>query len=188
MELSAINLEDPHSVVFDDSGRSPAYFCQTEPVGVDQKLIQDLKKNAARLGDKDLRLCLHDKPEAPFHEMINLQHKHKYHPPHTHPANSESYHVLEGTLAVFIFNDDGGVTDSILLSPEGIFLYRVPPVAFHFMMPVSDIAIYKESKLGPFNRDRDTISAPWAPSGSDRSQLLAYGNELLKTLTSLPKT
>ena len=182
MGLSPVNLDDSQHVLFDDTGRSPAYFCQMEPVGVDQQLLQDLKKNAARLGDRDLRLCLHDNPEAAFHEMINLQHRHKYHAPHKHPAIGESYHVLEGTLAVFIFDDDGGVTDSILLKPDGIFLYRVPPVAFHFMMPVSDIAIYKESKLGPFRRDRDTMSAPWAPIGTDRSKLLAYGHKLLETL------
>jgi len=177
-----INLADPKSVVFDDTGRSPAFFCQADSMTINQKLLEDLKENSHRLGDRDVRICLHKTPQDPFHEMVNLQHRNKYHPPHKHPSNGESYHVLEGALAVFIFDDAGVVTESILLKPEGNFLYRVPPIAFHFMMPVSDIAIYKESKPGPFRPNQDILSAPWAPDISDREKLQAYGDKLMESL------
>ena len=119
MRNVGFNLSDAESVVFDDTGRSPAFFCQTDSVAINQQLLEDLKENAHRLGDRDVRICLHKTPQDPFHEMVNLQHRNKYHPPHKHPSNGESYHVLEGSLAVFIFDDNGGVTESILLKPEG---------------------------------------------------------------------
>lgn len=182
MQLSTVNLTDPATVRFDDKGRSAAYFCKRVPVRVDSALIEELKAASVRLGGNNVRLCLHDGPDSAFHEMINLEHKGRYYRPHKHMAKGESYHIIEGKMAAFVFDEDGQVVDANVLDPQVNFLYRIGGNMYHAVMPLSDRLIYHESKLGPFLRESDSIFPVWAPDGSDREEVATYTSKLLDML------
>lgn len=178
MQISAINLSDPESVRLDESGRSAAYFCRRTPIKVDADLVAELKKASSRLGGNNVRLCLHDSPEAAFHEMINLEHRGKYYRPHKHLTKGESYHLIEGSMGAIIFDEDGKMLDANVLEPQNNFLYRVGTNMYHAVMPLTDLIIYHESKPGPFLLEGDSVFAPWSPDGSDDDAVAEYVGKL----------
>ncbi|MBC8281227.1 MAG: cupin fold metalloprotein, WbuC family [Chloroflexi bacterium] len=180
--ISKVDLSNPESVEFDNSGRSAAYFCKRNPVSVDSQLISELKDESVRLGGNNIRLCLHESPESNLHEMINLEHRNKYNPPHKHAIKGESYHIIEGSMAAFVFDDDGTVADASILEPKDNFLYRVGVNMYHAVIPVTDVIIYHETRPGPFSREGDSLFPTWAPDGSDPKESEAFISSLLRLL------
>ena len=181
MKTSSVFLDDYESVRFDDTGRSAAYFCKRTPIKVDAELISELKMAAERLGSNNLRLCLHDSPGATLHEMINLEFRGNYYRPHKHRGKGESYHLIEGSMGAFVFDEDGRIIDANVLEPNNGFLYRVGEEMYHAVMPLSDLVIYHETRLGPF-LNGDSLFAPWAPDGSDVLEATKYTEELRSLL------
>ena len=181
MSLSSIDLSDPSSVQRVE-GRSLAFFCKKKPVRVDGRLVAELKQIAAGLDGKNLRLCLHEGPEALFHDMLILEHKGNYYRPHKHLAKGESFHIIEGSMGIFVFDEPGRVVDACTLEPQGDFLYRIDTDMYHAVMPLSELVIYHESKPGPFTGEGDSLFPSWAPDGSDADELRRYTDSLLRTL------
>ena len=182
MDISKVNLEDPTSVRVDESGRSLGFFCIKKPVRVNRELIEELKDTSARLGDINLRLCLHEAPDAAMHDMVNLQHRGPYYRPHKHVLKAESYHIIEGSMACFVLDETGQVIDANILEPTGTLIYGVGVNMYHAVIAMSDILIYHEAKPGPFMPEGDSLFAPWAPDGSDPEESLRYERNLLKHL------
>lgn len=184
--LSSVHLDDPDSVWVDEGGRSLGFFCKKTPVRVDKELIEELKEKSARIGNQNLRLCLHEAPNAAFHDMINLQHRGPYYRPHKHISKAESYHIIEGSMACFVFDEDGQVVDANILEPTGNLLYRVGVDMYHAVVPLTALLIYHECKPGPFLPEGDSIFASWSPDGNDLEQALEYSGNLLKYLGKSP--
>jgi cupin fold WbuC family metalloprotein len=182
MNFSTVDLTDPECVVFDDSGRTAAYFCKRNPVRIDSALISELKDAAIRLGGNNIRLCLHDSPDSNLHEMINLEHRSKYNAPHKHSNKGESYHIIEGSMASFVFTEEGDIADANILKPNGNFLYRVGVNTYHAVIPITEVLIYHETRLGPFNKTGESLFPDWAPDGSDPKEAEAYISNLLRLL------
>lgn len=181
MSLSKIDLYNADSVRIDEGGRAIGFFCQKRPVHVNAEIVSELKKAADRY-QKNVRLCLHDGPDAAFHEMVILERQGKYYRPHKHLEKGESYHILEGMMGAFAFDDQGQVRDACVLKPDGNFIYRVEVNMYHAVMPLSEEIIYHESKPGPFLGDNDSIFPDWAPDGTDEQETVAYVQKLKQYL------
>ena len=181
MTLSSVYLNNPQSVWLDGEAKSVAYFCKRNPVRVGAELIEELKAMAARSG-RNVRLCLHDKPSAAFHEMIILEHAGSYYRPHKHRGKGESYHVIEGSMAAFVFDEAGRVVDACRLAPGADFLYRVGADTYHGVLPLTDQVVYHESKPGPFGGEADSLYPAWAPDGSREAEVAEFRGRLLRAL------
>lgn len=177
--MSFISLDDQGTVWIDEGARSLSYFCRKKPVRVNVALIAELKEIAASLGDKNVRLCLHESPDAVFHEMITLECKGKYCRPHKHLTKGETCHIIEGLIGAFVFDDGGRVIDACLLEPRGNFLYSIGVNMYHAIMPISDLVIYHESKPGPFLGEADSLYPDWVPDWSDPVKARVYMAQLL---------
>lgn len=180
--ISGIVLADAQAVKVDNGAKSIAYFCQKKPVKVTAKLIKELKKVAKNSGHKNVRLCLHESPQALFHNMVILEKKGRYYPPHKHLEKGETFHIIEGKMAVFIFDVQGNILDASILSPKGNFIYRVGVDMYHAVMPLSDVVIYHEAKPGPFLGDKDSIHPSWAPRSDYPQEIADYKERLLSAL------
>ena len=185
LAASAVVLDDPSRVARDDGPKSLAYFCKGEPVRVDAALIARLKAEAARSGAKNVRLCLHESPGAAFHDMIIVEKQGKYYRPHKHAAKGESYHIIEGTLAAFVFDEAGGVQDACRLTPGGTMIYRVGAGMYHAVLPISELVVYHEAKPGPFLGGADSLYPAWAPDGTNPDDVAAFRQRLLRVLDSV---
>ena len=188
MRSKIFDLNNPDLFWVDDGTRSIAYFCKNRPIFVDHRLIGDLKEVANSQGNnKNVRLCLHESPDDAFHEMIILERKQGYYRPHKHSSKGESYHIIEGRMAAFVFDEDGMVTESYLLDDNNPSIYRIDKNIFHSIMPLTEWVIYHEAKPGPFLGEGDSIFAKWAPDGTDESKCKEYSAELRKSIEPFEK-
>jgi cupin fold WbuC family metalloprotein len=185
--FSEILLHDESKVLVDEGGRSVGFFCRSLPARVDNTLIEEMVRESETRGKKNLRLCLHSSSESAFHTMLIVEHKGKHYPPHRHLEKGECFHIIKGQLAVFSFDEEGGILDACLLEPDGYFLYRVELNMYHAVMPLSDVVVYHESKPGPFLGDSDAIPPKWAPAADDPDAIRRYEMCLMEALNMQEK-
>jgi cupin fold WbuC family metalloprotein len=128
--------------------------------------IDRLKSAAGRSPQRRARLCLHRADDDTLHEMIIALCNDCLFQPHRHPNKSESFHMIDGRLAVVIFDDVGNPVRSLLLTPPGqggLICYRLCMPAFHAVLPLDDVVVFHEITNGPFRRG-DAVVAEWAPN------------------------
>lgn len=117
------------------------------------------------------------------HRFLNAWTRGSYAAPHRHLAvpKPESFVVLRGELGLFIFDDDGKVTEHHVLGRDGLIGIDVAPGIWHTVACVSDTAVCFEVKAGPYDAATDKEFAPWAPREGD-PQAAAYLERLLAAL------
>lgn len=122
-----------------------------------------LRETALKKTSGKLRICTHPSPGHLLHEMFIALRKDVYYPPHRSVKTEETHFVLHGLATLYIYTDDGKLERAIPMGPfdSGRCSYvRLPAGAFHCLIVESDVCIYYETKLGPFDPD-DTEIAPF---------------------------
>jgi cupin fold WbuC family metalloprotein len=138
--------------------------------------IERLKSAAMRSPQRRARLCLHRSNDDALHEMIIALRSDCLFQPHRHPNKTESFHLIEGRLAVVIFDDQGAPVRSLLLTPPGqggLICYRMCIPAFHAVLPLDEVVVFHEITNGPF-RQGDAVVAPWAPGEAEPLRAFLY--------------
>jgi cupin fold WbuC family metalloprotein len=99
------------------------------------------------------------------HRFLNAWTRGSYAAPHRHLAvpKPESFVVLRGELALFLFDDAGNVTERHVLGRNGLIGIDLAPGLWHTVAAVSATAICFEVKAGPYEAATDKEFAPWAP-------------------------
>lgn len=99
------------------------------------------------------------------HRFLNAWVRGTYAAPHRHqlPPKAESFIVLQGEVAVFLFDDAGTVVEQHVLGREVLGIDLAPGV-WHTLAPLSDTAVCFEVKPGPYDVTNDKEFAPWAPA------------------------
>ena len=127
--------------------------------------IDFLKKCAFESPRKRARICAHKTNQDALHEMLIAISATSYIHPHRHVEKSESFHIVEGTVDVAVFDDKGVLAEVIQLGAPGSgrsFYYRLSQSAFHTLLIRSDFLVVHEVTNGPFDRD-GTVLADFAP-------------------------
>ena len=159
------------------------FYADQSIVQVDQKDIQFLKDKALENKRQRSRLCTHHDTEDILHEMLIIHTPNTYVRPHKHVNKSESFHVLEGTANVIIFDADGHITKVVQMGDYlsgKTFYYRLSSCLYHTLIITSDIIVFHETTNGPFNRD-DTVFASWSPSDNKHEVAKYMENLVLKS-------
>ena len=142
------------------------YVADGNPTIVMDDAIAFLKSAAAENRRGRARLCAHPEDGDALHEMLIAHTGGAYVQPHKHRGKSESFHVVEGRLKIFLFGDDATWQQTIQMSPPGgggSFFYRLHSETFHSVLPETDFVVFHEVTNGPFNV-ADRIDADWAPT------------------------
>jgi len=129
-----------------------------------KKYIRTLKNKADKSKNKSYRILFHKNNIHLTHEMMICFKKNAVVPVHKHPSKrSESYHIVEGSMNVYFFKDDGKPIGYISLSKKNnqIF-YRLSSSTFHLLVPTSKYLIYHETVTGPFLSQKDIIYPKWS--------------------------
>ena len=144
----------------------PAVFQNNHDIlEVGDDWLSRLKIEARQSPTRRARLCLHCDNQDKVHEMLIVFCRDSLMRPHRHNNKSESFHVIEGRLAVVIFDDAGTVIDRIEMAPQGngkAFMYRLSSTAWHTVVPQSEYVAIHETTAGPFVANESDY-APWAP-------------------------
>jgi cupin fold WbuC family metalloprotein len=152
------------------------YYSDDAIVTADDATIAELKRIAAENPRLRSRLCTHPDPSASLHEMLIVHHRDAYVRPHKHFGKPESFHVIEGTARVVIFENDGQIRDVLDMAPYGqggLCYYRMPEQVFHTILISSEWLVFHETTAGPFDPAR-TAFPDWAPDGSDEGAVKSY--------------
>jgi cupin fold WbuC family metalloprotein len=164
----------------DKQARSLSYYFTKDVAYVNQDMIAQLIEESAQNGNCNARICLHTSPDANFHEMIIMEYRDKYFRPHKHLEKGESCHIIQGEVAMFAFDDMGHVTHSHIVGRNGNMICRVGIDQWHTVVPLTEYAIYHESKPGPFLGASDSIYPEWAPDGTDKKDALLFMESLIQ--------
>ena len=110
--------------------------------------IKKLKKWTANSSKKRYRICLHNNKSHLTQEMLICTKGYSYIRPHKHPKNvSESYHVLEGALRIYILNNNAKILKIInLSSPYSRCLDRRVRCLLNFFILVTSNFVFPSEK------------------------------------------
>ena len=149
---------------------------------LNRSLFDDLIERARRSPRLRVNHNFHPSMEDNPHRFLNVMVQGTYVAPHRHldPPKAESFVVLEGEVAFFIFDNDGNVVRTELIGRDPIGIDMAPGV-WHTLTPVSDHAVCYEVKPGPYLAATDKDFAPWAPREGDAG-VAEYLARLLATL------
>ncbi len=137
---------------------------------IDEKLFDLLLARAQDTPRRRVNHNFHPTLADNPHRFLNVMLKGSYFTPHRHkhPPKSESFLVLRGQLAFFVFDDAGQVLDCHILGEgttrQGI---DIGPGIWHTLLVLSDHCICFEVKPGPYEVGTDKEFADWAPQEGD---------------------
>ena len=143
----------------DNSGKTQAFYNKKNPNLLNKKTIKELKYYSS-INRESKRICLHNNIHQDLHDMIIIDFKHNFLPPHFHRNLSESHHIIEGKLKVLIFNSEGKIINNYILSKTDNILDRVEKGKCHMLMAITNTVIYHEVNKGPFNRKKPDLHIP----------------------------
>jgi cupin fold WbuC family metalloprotein len=152
--------------------------------------VLEKAKNSPRLR---MNHNFHTGPADNPHRFLNVFTYGTYVAPHRHkdPPKAESFIVLDGYVAVFLFKDDGTVDDTLILG-SGPLPEKLPksarkavargidlaPGIWHSIAALTPHAVCYEVKPGPWDPLTDKEPAPWAPSEGSATASEYLGNLL----------
>tara|TARA_B100000029_G_C17526910_1_gene941984 strand:+ start:388 stop:900 length:513 start_codon:yes stop_codon:yes gene_type:complete len=142
------------------------------------QLVSKLKKIADKSKRKRSRICIHKSRKAKTHEMIIALKEGSYIQPHIHlNKKSESYHIIEGKMLVYIFSRKGKLINKIKMgnfNSKLNFYYRMNKSYFHMPIAISKYCIYHETFSGPFNKKNDVMYAKFAPKEENKLLVIKF--------------
>ena len=105
--------------------------------------------------------------------------------PHLHPSSEkiEKMYLVKGSFGLLIFDDDGKVTDTIILEKELNTFLEVPAFTWHtYVMLTKEVVVY-ETMEGVYDQATWKEMAPWAPAENTTEAVPFL--EKLKTKTNI---
>ena len=146
--------------------------------------LEQLKTAAAANARHRIRVCAHQDPSDPLHEMVIVHMEGVYVRPHKHLGKTESMHVVDGVADVVLFDDDGGVREVIPIGAADsgrTFFYRLASPRYHTLVVSSEFFVFHEVTNGPFRRE-DTVFPPWAPEEDDATGIARFRERLASAI------
>lgn len=147
-------------LVEDKKAKSKTFFLKKKKIIFNKKHINFLKKYNLKT-KADIRICLHKNIQSIDQNMILIQNKNNFYPPHKHLLCGDTYHIIEGKLLVCFFSNYGKIIEKNILSKNQIF--KTPPNVYHSTKPLTISVIFHESRAGKFIREKSSVFPKWCP-------------------------
>ena len=154
-----------------------ALFNDSDLIEVRADMIEMLKRRARTSPTRRFRLCLHHSPSDPTQEMIIVHCRDTYSRPHRHPGRSMSYHIIEGEMTVYLFDDRGRVTGRIETGPLGsgkTCHFRLSSGGWYMPVTRTETVVFSEVLTGSNVGGEATTYAPWAPEPENADAVAAF--------------
>ena len=158
------------------------YSTQGPVVWISRSEIDFLQGVAAKSSSRKARVLLHGSSDEDLHEMLIVHSIGQYIQPHINLDSAKSFVVLEGEMAVVLFNDVGTISNCVQLGVSNgasAFLLRLDDPVFHTVVPISATVTFLETVKGPHMQ---THYAPFAPAPNDTSESEKYMMWLMEEL------
>ncbi|MDR2765050.1 MAG: WbuC family cupin fold metalloprotein [Tannerella sp.] len=154
------------------------------------KLINDSLLDETTAGAKcspRLRMnCnFHEDLNDPVNRLLNAMEPGTYLRPHRHchPDRHEIFLLLRGKVALFLFDGEGNITDTVVFDPlRGNYGGEIPAGTWHGLLVLETGTVLYEIKQGPFAPLTPDNLAPWSPPVEDTEAVCRYMEDLHKHL------
>jgi len=127
----------------------------------DIKYYFDLSNNSERRRSPKI---LHSKGDY-LNKVFNFILSDSYMQPHLHPGNEkiEKMHLISGSFALVIFDDNGQVIETNILEKDKNNFVAVPSYTWHTYLMLTDQVIVYEEMDGVYDPSTWKEMASWAP-------------------------
>lgn len=132
----------------------------------DQTTLYRLSAEARANPRKRKNLNLHPCDDFCCHRFFNAIEPCSYIRPHRHldPNKDETFVIVSGALGVIMFNDDGSIDRSAVLSVGGpVIAVDIPYGRYHGAVSLAPGTVFFEAKAGPYVPLSPEEQAQWAP-------------------------
>ncbi|GAM09156.1 hypothetical protein OR1_01430 [Geobacter sp. OR-1] len=132
----------------------------------DQSTLARLSEEARANPRGRKNLNLHPSDDFCCHRLFNAIEPGSYIRPHRHldPNKDETFVIVSGALGVIIFNDDGSIDSSTVLTVGGpAIAVDIPHGRFHGAVSLAPGTAFFEAKAGPYLALKPEEQADWAP-------------------------
>ena len=109
---------------------------------------------------KNIRFLFHSPGSITIHQMLILEWRSHYYPPHIHIDREELHFVLQGSLEIHYLTNSGDSERSILCSSDTQSFTSVHQGIPHLTRPHSEYVVYLELKNGPNVQFQDECFTP----------------------------
>ncbi len=153
-------------------------------IKIDNDFISKTSSLAKTSKRRRMNYNFHKEDTATLQRMLNAMEPDTYIQPHKHenPDKVEAFFVLRGRILLIEFNEDGKITDHIVLDPlKGNYGGEIPAKTWHTLIALEKDSVAYEVKDGPYDPSIDKNFATWAPAEGD-SNCSEYNKNILKKL------
>jgi cupin fold WbuC family metalloprotein len=152
---------------------------------IDELLLNETTEKAKQSPRLRMNYNFHEHMDEPVHRLINAMEPGTYLRPHRHlnPDKDESFLILRGRVAIFIFDDQGRITEQFILDARsGVYGAEIKAGVWHGLIVLETGSVLYEVKGGPYVPVSAENFAPWSPAPEDTDGVREY----LEILTRQP--
>ena len=154
-------------------------------ISINKTLLNSVIAKAKVSPRKRMNHNFHTHADDTLQRMLNCVEPETYCRPHKHenPDKREVFIILTGTVAVLQFDNNGNITDTIILNhATGQFGAEIPPKIWHSIIALESGSVVYECKDGPYSLLNDKSFASWAPEEGS-----ADASAYLQKLVGIPE-
>ncbi|WP_080903845.1 WbuC family cupin fold metalloprotein [Parabacteroides sp. Marseille-P3160] len=152
---------------------------------IDRTLLDETTARAKVSPRLRMNYNFHEKLDDPVNRLLNAMEPGTYIRPHRHcnPDKNEIFLLLRGRVALFIFDDEGKVLESVILDPDqGEYGGEIEAGIWHGLLVLESGSVIYEVKNGPFAPLLPENFAPWSPEPGNEEAVAAYMKQLASYL------
>lgn len=153
---------------------------------INKQLLDEICQEALQSSRLRMNHNFHEHLDDLINRLINAMQPNTYLRPHRHqnPDKQEIFLLLRGSAMLFIFDNDGNVTQKLRLDPKTEdYGAEIAPGVWHTLFVIEPDTVVYEIKQGPFAPLAAENFAPWSPPVEDETEVAVY----LKKLEELIK-
>ena len=150
---------------------------------IDNELLDSLVGKAKASPRLRMNHNFHESTDEVINRLLNAIEPDSYVRPHRHlnPDKEEIFLVLRGKAAFFLFDDEGNITDTLIISPtSGVYGAEIKAGVWHSLLVMEPSTVLYEVKQGPFVPLSPEDLAPWSPPQEDAEGVARYMEYLHK--------
>ena len=133
---------------------------------INKQLLDEVTEAAKKNPRLRKNWNIHPSDGFPAHRLLNAMEPASYIRPHRHldPIKDETFMIVRGRLGVLVFDDNGKVTEKLLLDAEGENIgVDLPSGVYHTAVSLEEGTIFFEAKAGPYVPLTEAEKPAWAP-------------------------
>ena len=148
---------------------------------IDEKLLDETTERAKKSPRLRMNHNFHESLDDPINRLINAMEPDTYLRPHRHknPDKNEVFLLLRGKAALLLFDDEGNITEQVVLDPKsGVYGGEIPFDVWHTLIVLESGSVVYEVKQGPFAPLSAENMAPWSPAAEDTENVKLFMDKL----------